>query len=503
MRNYLSWLEKIDSRLLIFVVLICNNLAFPLSGGEEQYLQYAKQWFQPEWIPGSFTLTEFAGPRLIFQIICGFFLQFISIEWFAMIARIVAFAMFAFPLARLFRQLTLSNAYIFIILQIFLVTDQSLFAREWMFRTFEPKVLAYVCLFWGLTDFLDKKYIRWAMWLVAASYFHVLVGGWFFATGMIYLLLNNRDWRQIAKLYAVFVLPLLPFIIYLVNGVFLNQPQVGSALNLNWVYVYYRLSHHLGIFDSWKFFADKHLTGVLLSAIWLAVCVVLLRKSLPDYLRLLIHFIIIILAINLLFVGVAALDAFVFAKSGGFGLKFYPFRQSTLAMFFLFLLIAAFSEWLLIEKKWFESIKTVMLIAVFGLFVSQTISVVKHNIQYFKGDSAYSKMIDFVHEKTTFDEQFILIDMGNFQSPPEYMSFSRRTQRENFVVFKFVPAGTAKLAEWYERNQVLEIIAKDASQLVPLMRKYGIDYVIAPHTIEDADLANVFQNEKYWVYRER
>lgn len=58
MRNYLSWLEKIDSRLLIFVVLICNNLAFPLSGGEEQYLQYAKQWFQPEWIPGSFTLPN-------------------------------------------------------------------------------------------------------------------------------------------------------------------------------------------------------------------------------------------------------------------------------------------------------------------------------------------------------------------------------------------------------------------------------------------------------------
>lgn len=503
MRNYLSWLEKTDSRILIFVLLICNNLAFPLSGGEEQYLQYAKQWFQPEWIPGSFTLTEFAGPRLIFQIICGFFLQFISIEWFAMIARIAAFALFAFPLARLFRQLNLSNANIFIILQIFLVTDQSLFAREWMFRTFEPKVLAYVCLFWGLTDFLDKKYIHWAIWLVAASYFHVLVGGWFFATGMIYLLLNNRDWRQIAKLSAVFVLPLLPFIIYLVNGVFLNQPQVGSALNLNWVYVYYRLSHHLGIFDSWQFFADKHLSGVLLSAIWLAVCIVLLRKSLPDFLRLLIHFIIIILAINLLFVGVAAMDAFAFAKSGGFGLKFYPFRQSTLAMFFLFLLIGALAERLFAEKKWFATAKIGVLILVAGLFVSQTLSIVKHNIRYYRGDTAYSEMIDFVCENTTSGEQFILIDLGNFQSPPEYMSFSRRTARENFVVFKFVPAGTAKLAEWYERNQVLEIIAKDESQLVPLMQQYGIDYVIAPHGIEDSALTGVFRNEKYWMYRAR
>jgi hypothetical protein len=495
-----KFFERIDTRWLIFVLLVGNNLYFPLSGGEEQYLQYAKEWFEPQWIPNSFTLTEFAGTRLVFQIICGFFTQFISIEWFAMIARVVSFALLAIPLARLFKHFGLSNVYIFIILQIFLITDQSFFGKEWMFRTFEPKVVAYFFLFWGLLAFLQQRYYRWVLWLVAATYFHVLVGGWFLLTGLIYLWIQRRNIMFIIKLGAAYVAPLLPFIWYLFNGVIKNSPSEINGVNLNWVYVYYRLPHHLGIFDSWEFFAETHLVGVVLSLFWLVACAWILRRDVARQAKPLFQLSLIILSLNLLFVVVAAVDAYWLGKSGSLGLKFYPFRQSTLAMFFLFIGVTGLILHRLASHPKFYLLRRLALSVVMIIFVSHFVSTVKRNVRYFAGNPSYQQMIDFVRQHTQPTDSFILLKMGNIRSTSEYMKFTRVAERDNFVVFKFVPAGTRKLYDWYVRNQLLGQMEKSPAEIPEIARAYSVNYVISPEELQVDALRKIYENEVYRVY---
>ena len=115
-----------------------------------------------------------------------------------------------------------------------------------IFESFEPKSIAYIFLFYALNDLLEHKYSRTGMFLAISTYFHILVGGWFLVALLIYLALN-RKFKEAFKTVLFYSLICLPFAIYLFNGYFLN-PSPETEINLDWVYVYYRLPHHLGIF---------------------------------------------------------------------------------------------------------------------------------------------------------------------------------------------------------------------------------------------------------------
>ena len=63
----------------------------------------AKQFINPEWISNSFTLTEFAGTRIAFQLIVGTLLQWVDFETMAFYGRLLNFALISIPLAMLFK----------------------------------------------------------------------------------------------------------------------------------------------------------------------------------------------------------------------------------------------------------------------------------------------------------------------------------------------------------------------------------------------------------------
>lgn len=93
--------------LTIFLVLCINFLLLPISGGENQYLSFAKQFMDPTWIPNSFSLTEFPGTRLIFQYVFGYPLQFLEFDLCTMLFRIFNFALVSVPLAKIFKHFKL------------------------------------------------------------------------------------------------------------------------------------------------------------------------------------------------------------------------------------------------------------------------------------------------------------------------------------------------------------------------------------------------------------
>ena len=138
---------------IIFITLVANKLALPISGNEEDYLGFAMQFFNPGWIRNSFTLSDFPGSRLFFQLIVGWPLQFLPWETALCLFRFINFFLLAVGLAFLFRKLKLHYLEAFFIFQIYIITAQSFFGGEWIFYGFEPKTLAYIFVFPSLAYF--------------------------------------------------------------------------------------------------------------------------------------------------------------------------------------------------------------------------------------------------------------------------------------------------------------------------------------------------------------
>ncbi len=204
----------------ILALLVINFLAFSLAGGEEQYLGFTAQWSDPNWIVNSFSFTEFAGTRLVFQWITAPFVSFFGIETAAYVLRFLNFAAIALPISLLFKRMNYSWLVSLVALQCFFILGQSFFGGEWIIKTYEPKSIAYIFVFFAIYYFSIEDYIKCSIHLVLATYFHFLVGGWvLILLGII--LLTRKEWIPSVKALSIYILLLSPFIIYLFQCYFL------------------------------------------------------------------------------------------------------------------------------------------------------------------------------------------------------------------------------------------------------------------------------------------
>jgi hypothetical protein len=485
-----------NSGLLIFLILCTNKLGFKLAGGEEQYLAMAKQFVNPNWIPNSFTLNEFAGTRIVFQWIVGFFLQFFEFEWVTFFARLLNFAWTSIPLALLFKRLNIGYAGVFIVTQLFVMSDQSFLGYEWIFRSFEPKSIAYIFLFYGLVNVLDEKYNRAALFLALSTLFHILVGGWFVLTLGLFLLFN-KGWKTAFTMGGLYLLMLLPFAAYLFYGYFLNPAPV-TDINLDSVYVYERLPHHLGIFKSLDYFVKDHLTGVIISVLAFGLGMWWLKKKQGKQ-KVLVQLMLIMLGINLFFVIVAWIDYQFMNSSGGLGLKFYPFRTNSLAMFILFILLFQSIHAFLKPQSFYVWTARIVTALVVLLGVVQWINNIKFHLK--ADDLAFDEMALYINENTEPETVFTIL--GVPYNSDLFSSFSRKAERENFFVHKFVAAEKFKLLEWKQRKTAYNQLRKDISYAEELKDPYALDYVLSQKAFTESSLQLVYQNSDYYLYKIR
>ena len=133
--------------LLVFAVIVLNKLGIDVSGGEEQYLAFAKQFTNPDWIPGSFTYTEFPGSRLVFQWMVGPIMQVLSFEVATLVFRTLNFALIAVPIGLILKRLNVSILLSFLFIQVFVLSIQNFVGGEWIIKSFEPKSIAYAFVF--------------------------------------------------------------------------------------------------------------------------------------------------------------------------------------------------------------------------------------------------------------------------------------------------------------------------------------------------------------------
>jgi hypothetical protein len=74
---------------------------------------------------------------------------------------------------------------------IFALMGQTLFGGEWLFNDHEAKVAAYVLVLAGLAMALDGRPFAAAVLCAAATYFHFLVGGFWFLAHTLLLLIED------------------------------------------------------------------------------------------------------------------------------------------------------------------------------------------------------------------------------------------------------------------------------------------------------------------------
>jgi len=477
---------------VVLVVLCGNELGFRVRGGEEQYLAFAKQFMNPDWIPGSFSLTEFAGTRIVFQLIVGSLLKVISIENAVFILRLLACTGMAFALARLFRTTRIGWFWGGVVTQLFVMSDQSFFGGEWVIQSFEPKVVAYIFVILALDAFARGRLTRTALLLAAATYFHVLVGGWIgVAIGINLLITRENGW------FRRFVLPyvgiVFPFVIYLFF-VYFRSPPLETEFDLDWVYAYYRLPHHAGIFVTTAFFIEKQLPGVIASILVL-IAAILLRNRVRPKMQVFRQLLVIALSVTLFFVPIAWADAqmFEFALAGI--LKYYPFRLSGIAMLLGILLagdlLRSGLEALRYERFGTYAVGTIALL----LFVVQTINHIEDETEPLYSEP-YVQAIRYIRENTGTRAVFAILNTS--LDNVEYNAFIRLSERENFSVKKFVPGETHKLNEWYQRQLDLILVNEDNRRAGKLQQKYGVTHILSASMLPTGDL--LYENDGWYIY---
>jgi len=485
-------IDKADPRVLIFILLCGNFLGYQPTPNEENYLALAKQYVDPQWIPGSESLNEWPGTRVIFQWIVGFCLQFFTFEAVTFTGRLISFALFSLALGKLFSWLKFRNLEILFLLQSVYLSHQTFFADEVIFQGFEPKTLAYVMVFYSLHFLLSSRYAASVACAIAATYLHVLVGGWFFIVLYLYLLFKVRPLQGIVKLGLMYLVAVIPFAVYLGWEILLQTPAALGGVNLDWIYVYFRNPHHLAPFVSKEWFYYRYLPGICWAFGWLTVCILWFQAPSDPQVRAL-RALNTIIALLLLFALVIA----SFDRTGVF-LKYYPFRIAALGALLVAVQVIVYGLRYIVTTPSAQTVRAAMLALALPTFCYSAVATI-HSMYAPHRNLQFDEMAAYLRDNS--DEKAVVLLLGSDKLlDPDTPSFSRKARREQFSVYKFVPAGGKKLYSWYVRVLEKEKAEKDIAYVDNLRKAYKIDYVVTRKRVERPGMNQVFANKEFYVY---
>jgi hypothetical protein len=477
--------NRIDSRLFIFLLLCLNLLSFVTGDNEEAYFALAKQYADPSWIPGSFTFTEWVGTRFLFQNIVGFALRFLSFEQLTFWGRMFNYACYAFPLALIFKELKIKNLGILCVLQLYIrhLNTQNFFGGEWIFGGFEGKTLAYIFVLYGVYFLLKGRYERAALFAAVATWFHVLVGGWFFVLVFICGIVSDFNVKRLLRTGLVYVAIVLPFVIYLFHFL-TDSATVINGVDIDWVYSFFRNPHHT---------APMHQVDAMTKVFPRVVCCVALFLLCLFYFRKQAGYIqklntIVLITLCMLFAGLVI----TYIDVNGRILKYYLFRIAAVGMFCGYLMVFL---WLRNEadKRFNASLVRVVCLAL--ITILSVISIEKNFSRkiFPKENKELTELAAFVTGHTRPDDIYLFLNKDE-------LSFSRLTRRDAFVIFKFDPGGGEKIYEWYTREQIRRRLRDDISCLDTVTKTYRLNYLITSQPVEQPCLKEVFNNYKYHLY---
>ena len=468
-------LGLISGRVPLFVLLFVSISLIYLGAvpnrNEEVFMQYAKQFVNPDWIYKSSILTEFPGVRLVYQSIIGSFLRFASFESAVFIFRFILIIGFSFVLSKLYRSLNMGRIQAIFHLLVFFIANQSLFAGSWMMISVEPKGFAYLFILCAFYFLLNNRFVLTLTFLIIGTYFHFLAGAYstfyIFLTFLIFSKELGTGRRLIITFASIYFISVLPNLLYIVTAV-RGAPE-GLQPSADWIYTYFRSPHHTALFKSLNYFIEVHVIGVILSGLGMFFVIRLKQYFVDSKTLIIINFVICSL------VGTLAAVLLAYFDTEGVFLKYYPFRINTVSTFFLMMIITKWA-WDSIKSKTISTVKGLLLICILLMVLRETIPNIKKNLHHILSKDTIGEACEFI--KVTSNKK------AKIFSFIEDNTIMRKAERDRFVSYKLNPAELSKIHEWYFRVLEKRRAIADSQYLGHLFEKYHITYILCRKTYE-------------------
>lgn len=495
----ISFINKVHPAVWVVFVLSIYFLGFVLDGNEEQYLGYARKFYDPSWMAGTDVFEDFPGSRILFQWITGFFLQHFSFEQVAFWGRLISYILVAFPLAGILRMTGISNIAFLIWFPVFYLPQQSLFAGEWIFGPLESKTISYAFVLASLYFLLREKYLPSVIFAIIAVYWHLLAGGWWAFYLFVYLLLRKTSVKKVIMLAGIFLLLFLPLLFYLYSGLIKNNSPIVNGINTNYIYVFFRNPHHIGLFASSSYFFHRHFLRVIFAAGVFVAALLIGRSWKTGILSRLNLLLIIILSQVFVSLGIALFD-----KQGYF-LKYYPFRGNGLAML-LFQLegIILLSEFVRKKAKvpgdFIGRITGNSLVVLLVLIVSYGF-LISGRIGKRKTDQRHAQIARTIAEdikrEINREDEFLLL----CEDPDNILSIPRISERKPFVVYRFVPTRADQIYEWYRKVLLNRKVQDNPGLLLSDSSLKNIRAVVSCRPLEGDFLRLISVEDYLYLYK--
>jgi hypothetical protein len=431
----------------IFALLLLLLCLIPptgvLSDNEEDYFQLAAHSVAPATVPPDTAVFDASPHRAASEFLLGHLIAAVGFEHAQMIARAGAALLYAVTLWLLFRAFALGALDSVLVVTLFALMGQTLFGGEWLFSGFEAKVLAYILVALGLALTIGgRNYLVIALVFAFATYFHFLVGGFWFAAAMLLRLCEGRPAvARVAGACAVFALAVAPLVAVIAEMRW-SAPAVAAidGATPDMIYSLIRAPHHAQPFVDGADFIAQWLPGYLLAGAMLAAALFMRRTADRARGRA------VALWLALLFLYLfAALVVSAFDRDSGHLGKFYLFRPASLLL--LLWLAAAVGFVGALAPRHMREVKALAL----ALTLPALLLAAGHRIA---GDVAGRGV--WAKEKRglaaflarTPQHGLVLIDPALEFS---FLDFERMSGHPMLVAWKFDPTNDPDLEEWYRR----------------------------------------------------
>jgi dTDP-glucose pyrophosphorylase len=507
------WLRSLPVIILaLFALAVLDHaLSRPVSYGETQTLMYAKQFAEPDFLPGDWYLNRVQPVRIPFQILIYPLIKLLPLPVVSLVGRMLAFLAVTAALGWLAFRLRINAAYAAIALGAFLWLDQALIpGEEWIFKRLESKIIAYALVLLAL-NFLAGKRWRWAGACAGlATTMHILVGGWC-TVALALTVLSQRlgTWKERAEALGMWCVTGSAALYFVVRK--LGEAPGPAGFDAASLWVNFRNPHYLLV--SWWNLEPVPLLTALVFLVLLLAAGRMFPERKTEY-GVTAHFALWTLAPFALGL---AVSPFSFAPRI---LEYYPFRVADTLFPLLGLLIAVPVVFRYILPRQARPLVALVLVALFvWRGVDETAGALKDRIRFPRGGywGSVNKttelygICDWVKENTPRGSLMI--------ASPDINVVAYHCERPVAVTFRDVPSSAADLDEWYKRlvdfnggreptkqgyaaageiNSTFNRLSE--GQYRQLGKKYGGSYLLV-YRRDNLKLPRVYTFRRWTVYR--
>ena len=442
-----TWLEHplLYAMALLLLLLCLMPPDGVLSDNEENYFQLATETVSLSPASPYTAVFDASHHRAVSEVFLGGLVKAVGYEHAQIIARTLAALAFSFLLTGILRRFGLSLLDAVLVIVAYALLGQTLMGGEWLFSGVEAKVVSYCLVLAGLyLAATGPSFLAPTLLFAQATYFHFLVGGFWFLAAMAGRLIEDR--REIGRvlastaLYLVIVAPLAAVIGWsrlddaraLAPSADLPSPDV--------IYSIIRAPWHAAPFLDLHTFLTQWLPGGVAAAAMLAVCVAIARR--PEAARWKVTTVWLAGLLAYLLVALAA--AFFDRHTGVLG-KFYLFRPAALILLLWLTFAMAFLATVHVPR-W-----TALRLAVLAGLLPMFLMGVAGRVQADRRQAALGPEKDALAAalaERAAPGSVVLIDP---QLEWSYLDFERRTGHPSLVAFKFIPTNDPQIVEWYRR----------------------------------------------------